>query len=109
MPVARVNDIELNYKVEGDGEETIVLINGLADDHQTWVLQIDDFLAEGYRVLRFDNRGDRGEFQAGRPLYEPDARRRREGAGRFARHHRLPSHWLRLGAPGRRPTPRPRG
>jgi pimeloyl-ACP methyl ester carboxylesterase len=57
MPVARVNDIELNYKLEGDGEETIVLVNGLADDHQTWVLQMDDFLAEGYRVLRFDNRG----------------------------------------------------
>jgi 3-oxoadipate enol-lactonase len=57
MPVARVNDIELNYTLEGDGEETIVLINGLADDHTTWVLQIDDFLAAGYRVLRFDNRG----------------------------------------------------
>ena len=57
MPVARVNDVELNYKLEGDGEETIVLINGLADDHQTWVLQVDDFMAAGYRVLRFDNRG----------------------------------------------------
>ena len=57
MPVARVNDIELNYKLEGDGDDTIVLINGLADDHQTWVLQMDDFLAAGYRVLRFDNRG----------------------------------------------------
>jgi 3-oxoadipate enol-lactonase len=57
MPVARVNDIELNYKLEGDGEETIVLVNGLADDLETWVLQMDDFLAEGYRVLRFDNRG----------------------------------------------------
>ena len=57
MPVARVNDIELNYKLEGDGEDTIVLINGLADDLETWVLQMDDFLAAGYRVLRFDNRG----------------------------------------------------
>ena len=57
MPVATVNDIELNYKLEGDGEETIVLVNGLADDLETWVLQVDDFLAEGYRVLRFDNRG----------------------------------------------------
>src|SRR6202040_378476 len=57
MPVARVNDIELNYKLEGDGDETIVLINGLADDLETWVLQVDDFLAAGYRVLRFDNRG----------------------------------------------------
>jgi len=57
MPVATVNDIELNYLLEGDGEETIVLVNGLADDLETWVLQLDDFLAEGYRVLRFDNRG----------------------------------------------------
>ena len=57
MPVARVNDIELNYKLEGDGEETIVLVNGLADDLETWVLQLDDFLAAGYRILRFDNWG----------------------------------------------------
>jgi 3-oxoadipate enol-lactonase len=57
MAVAAVNGIELNYRLEGDGEETIVLINGLADDLETWALQIDDFLAAGYRVLRFDNRG----------------------------------------------------
>jgi len=57
MPVARVNDIDVNYKLEGDGPETIVLINGLADDLETWVLQVGDLLAAGYRVLRFDNRG----------------------------------------------------
>lgn len=57
MAVAAVNGIELNYRLDGDGDETIVLINGLADDLETWVLQIDDFLAAGYRVLRFDNRG----------------------------------------------------
>src|ERR1700749_4457439 len=57
MPIARVNDIELNYRLEGDGEETIVLVNGLADDLETWGYQVDDFLAAGYRVLRFVNRG----------------------------------------------------
>src|SRR5256885_16746179 len=57
MPVARINDIDVNYKLEGDGAETIVLINGLADDLETWVFQVEDFLAGGYRVLRFDNRG----------------------------------------------------
>src|SRR2546425_5161387 len=57
MPIARVNDIEINYRLEGDGPETIVLINGLADDLETWVLQMDDLLSAGYRVLRFDNRG----------------------------------------------------
>jgi 3-oxoadipate enol-lactonase len=57
MPTARVTDIEINYQLEGDGDETIVLINGLADDLETWVLQIDDLVGAGYRVLRFDNRG----------------------------------------------------
>ena len=57
MPTARVNDIEINYRLEGDGDETIVLVNGLADDLETWVFQMDDLLAAGYRVLRFDNRG----------------------------------------------------
>jgi 3-oxoadipate enol-lactonase len=57
MPTATVNDVELNYELEGDGEETIVLVNGLADDLQTWVLQVPALLDAGYRVLRFDNRG----------------------------------------------------
>jgi 3-oxoadipate enol-lactonase len=57
MPTAGVNDVEINYRLEGDGPETIVLVNGLADDLETWVLQMGDLLAAGYRVLRFDNRG----------------------------------------------------
>ena len=57
MPTASVNGIDINYKLEGDGPETIMLINGLADELETWVLQMDDLLGAGYRVLRFDNRG----------------------------------------------------
>jgi 3-oxoadipate enol-lactonase len=57
MPTASVNGIDINYRLEGDGPDTIVLINGLADDLETWVLQMDDLLGAGYRVLRFDNRG----------------------------------------------------
>jgi 3-oxoadipate enol-lactonase len=59
MPTASVNGIDINYRLEGPdtGSETIVLVNGLADDLETWVLQIEDLLAAGYRVLRFDNRG----------------------------------------------------
>src|SRR3954454_11540111 len=57
MPIAHVNGIDLNYKLEGEGDETIVLVNGLADDLETWVLQMEDMLGAGYRVLRFDNRG----------------------------------------------------
>src|SRR5215470_17724902 len=57
MATVKLNGIEFNYKLEGDGRETIVLINGLADDLETWVEQMPDLLAAGYRVLRFDNRG----------------------------------------------------
>src|SRR5213082_2606180 len=57
MPTASVNGIDINYRLEGDGERTVVLVNGLADDLETWVFQLDDLLGAGYRVLRFDNRG----------------------------------------------------
>src|SRR5690242_14973731 len=57
MPTASVNGIDINYRLEGDGERTVVLVNGLADDLETWVLQMEDLLGAGYRVLRFDNRG----------------------------------------------------
>lgn len=57
MPIASVNGVDIAYELEGEGEETIVLVNGLADTLETWVLQMDALLGAGYRVLRFDNRG----------------------------------------------------
>lgn len=57
MPVAHVNGIDINYQLEGEGDQTIVLINGLADDLQSWDFQMPAILEAGYRVLRFDNRG----------------------------------------------------
>jgi pimeloyl-ACP methyl ester carboxylesterase len=57
LPTAAVNGIDINYQLEGDGPETIVLVNGLADDLETWVFQMEALLGAGYRVLRFDNRG----------------------------------------------------
>jgi pimeloyl-ACP methyl ester carboxylesterase len=57
MPTANVNGIDINYKLEGDGDETIVLVNGLADDLESWAFQMEDLLGAGHRVLRFDNRG----------------------------------------------------
>lgn len=57
MPTAVLDDVEINYRIEGDGPETIVLVNGLADDIESWAFQLPAFLEAGYRVLRFDNRG----------------------------------------------------
>jgi 3-oxoadipate enol-lactonase len=57
VPTATVNGIDVHYRLEGDGPETVVLVNGLADDLETWAYQMDDVLGAGYRILRFDNRG----------------------------------------------------
>ena len=57
MATARLNGIDLHYRIEGEGERTMVLINGLADDLESWATQVPAFLQAGYRVLRFDNRG----------------------------------------------------
>src|ERR1700730_2573469 len=57
MPFAAVNGIDIHYRLAGHGEETIVLVNGLADDLETWAYQEDALTAAGYRLLLFDNRG----------------------------------------------------
>ena len=57
MPMLTTPEVELHYKLEGDGPETVVLVNGLADDLETWMEQMPDLLDAGYRVLRIDNRG----------------------------------------------------
>ncbi|NEM89955.1 alpha/beta fold hydrolase [Galbitalea soli] len=57
MPVLSANGIDMNYAVDGDGPETVLLINGLADDLESWGYQLPALLDAGYRVVRFDNRG----------------------------------------------------
>jgi pimeloyl-ACP methyl ester carboxylesterase len=57
VPFANLPDVTLHYALDGDGEQTVVLVNGLGDDLETWYLQVPDLLAAGYRVLRYDNRG----------------------------------------------------
>jgi 3-oxoadipate enol-lactonase len=57
MPAASVNGITINHLLEGEGPETVVLVNGLADELETWDLQASALLEAGYQVLRFDNRG----------------------------------------------------
>ncbi len=59
MPQAHVNGISVNYQIDNasSAKDTVVLINGLADDLDFWAPQIPALVATGYRVLRFDNRG----------------------------------------------------
>ena len=57
MSTTRVNGISINYRLEGEGPETVVLVNGLADDLESWGYQTPALLDAGFRVLSFDNRG----------------------------------------------------
>lgn len=59
MPTAQINGITLNYQIDGPhtAPETVVLINGLADDLESWGFQIPALVEAGFRVVRFDNRG----------------------------------------------------
>lgn len=51
------NGIDIHYRISGDGTPTLVLINGVGDDLDGWVNQVDDFVRAGLRVVSYDNRG----------------------------------------------------
>jgi len=55
MPLAKLNEININYKVEGQGEP-LVMIMGFAVNRISWMPQIR-FFKKYYRVITFDNRG----------------------------------------------------
>ena len=54
MPMTQANGIDIHYELDGDGDETIVMINGLADDLETWVLQMEDFLGHAVPSPEFE-------------------------------------------------------
>lgn len=51
------NGIDIWYRIDGDGDQSLVLINGVGDDLEGWANQMPDFVAAGLRVISFDNRG----------------------------------------------------
>jgi pimeloyl-ACP methyl ester carboxylesterase len=55
MPKARVNDINIAYKVEGQGE-SLVMIMGFGGTRRGWIFQTRAF-RKHFRVVTFDNRG----------------------------------------------------
>jgi pimeloyl-ACP methyl ester carboxylesterase len=55
MPIANVNKININYKVEGQGEP-LVMIMGFSSRGGDWRLQTRAF-KKHYQVVTFDNRG----------------------------------------------------
>jgi len=55
MPIAKVGDININYKVEGEGEP-LVMIMGFGSNMDGWHYQVGVF-RKYFRVVTLDNRG----------------------------------------------------
>jgi pimeloyl-ACP methyl ester carboxylesterase len=55
MPKIKVNEIEINYEINGSGE-AVVLISGLGYPLWQWHKMVP-YLAEHFQVIAFDNRG----------------------------------------------------
>lgn len=49
--------LDIHYRIDGEGSETLVLVNGVGDDLGAWANQVDEFVRAGLRVVSFDNRG----------------------------------------------------
>ena len=67
MPTVSANGLEIAYRLDGEGAETVLLINGLADEKESWGLQAGTFIEAGYRVLSLDNRGIGGTTKPAGP------------------------------------------
>lgn len=70
MPLIDVNGTQLNYRIDGDGAETVVMAHGLLMDLSMYDAQVAA-LAAHYRVIRYDHRGQ-GDSQATRAGLDMD-------------------------------------
>src|SRR5436309_2803864 len=55
MPIARVNDLDIYYEHQGQGEP-VLLIMGTGNDHSLWNAQVPAFSKE-FQCIVYDNRG----------------------------------------------------
>lgn len=56
MATVAVNGVRLFYELEGTGGVPLVLVHGSWDSHRDWDLVVP-FLADSFRILRYDRRG----------------------------------------------------
>src|SRR6266478_7845825 len=109
----RVNDVELNVVVQGEGPD-VLLVHGFPDDHTVWRNQIPALVDAGYRVIALDTRGCgeseikpcEGDYAIDKLVARPGCAARyardREGAARRPRLWGAAGLVLRHGASGAR-------
>jgi 3-oxoadipate enol-lactonase len=68
MPGKNVGTVELYYELDGGGTDTVALINGIGMTVQSWQPIRERFIANGYRCLLHDCRG---QLRSGKPAQSP--------------------------------------
>ncbi len=71
MPKKNINKIEINYELDGSGEEVLVFLNGIMMSTVSWTAHVPFFTANGLRVLRVDFR-DQGQSGRAKEPYTID-------------------------------------
>lgn len=56
MPKAKINDVKINYKLDGEGEETVIILNGIMMSTASWVDFVPVYTKNNYQFLRMDFR-----------------------------------------------------
>jgi len=56
MPKANINNVEINYELDGKGDETIVILNGIMMSTASWVDFVPVYTKNNYKFLRVDFR-----------------------------------------------------
>lgn len=56
MSRIKVNGVEINYHLDGEGQETIVLLNGIMMSTASWADFVSIYTKNNYRLLRVDFR-----------------------------------------------------
>lgn len=83
MSMIHVNELDMYYEIHGEGEP-LVLIEGLASDHNAWIPHLEE-LKKQFRCLVFDNRGmgqtDHPESEYTTRIYADDTARLMEATG----------------------------
>lgn len=60
MPKAKINGVDIHYELDGQGEDTLVILNGIMMSTASWIEHVPYFTGNGIRVLRVDFR-DQGQ------------------------------------------------
>ncbi len=56
MPKAKINGLKINYELDGEGEETIVILNGIMMSTASWIDFVPVYTKNNYQFLRMDFR-----------------------------------------------------